>query len=381
MLVWLRISGALMRNILVTALFFSLTAVSCMPPTAAAQSSAPLRIAIAGLVHGHVGGFLRQNLHRSDIQLVGVAEPDQKLAATIASQFSLPQDIFFASVEEMLTKTKPQAVLIYTNTYDHRSVVEICARQGIPVMMEKPLAVSLEDARAIQAAAQRGKIQILVNYETTWYRSNRAAYDLVRENAIGEIRKVVVHDGHQGPKEINVEPWFLNWLTDPKLNGAGALFDFGCYGADLMTWLMDNRRPDSVTAVTQRIKPDIYPRVDDEATIVLTYPKAQAILQASWNWPFSRKDMEVYGQTGYAITVASDAVRVRLPMQEEKLQDAKPLDPRESDSVNYLRAVVLDGMQPQGLSSLETNMIVTEILDAARQSAATGKTIHLTAAH
>src|SRR5277367_2151356 len=381
MLVWLRISGALMRNILVTALFFSLTAVSCMPPTAAAQSSAPLRIAIVGLVHGHVGGFLRQNLHRSDIQLVGVAEPDQKLAATIASQFSLPQDIFFASVEEMLTKTKPQAVLIYTNTYDHRSVVEICARQGIPVMMEKPLAVSLEDARAIQAAAQRGKIQVLVNYETTWYRSNRAAYDLVRENAIGDIRKVVVHDGHQGPKEINVEPWFLNWLTDPKLNGAGALFDFGCYGADLMTWLMDNRRPDNVTAVTQRIKPDIYPRVDDEATIVLMYPKAQAILQASWNWPFDRKDMEIYGQTGYAITVASDAIRVRLPNQEEKLQDAKPLDSRESDSVNYLRAVVLDGMKPQGLTSLETNMIVTEILDAARQSAATGKTIHLTESH
>jgi predicted dehydrogenase len=369
-----------MRNILVSTLFFNLAVVALIPPTASAQTP-PLRIAIAGLVHGHVGGFLRQNLHRSDIQLVGVAEPDQKLAATIASQFSLPQDIFFASVEEMLTKTKPQAALIYTNTYDHRSVVEICARHGIPVMMEKPLAVSNEDARAIQAAAQRGKIQVLVNYETTWYRSNRAAYDLVHENAIGDIRKVVVHDGHQGPKEINVEPWFLNWLTDPKLNGAGALFDFGCYGADLMTWLMDNRRPDTVTAITQRIKPDIYPRVDDEATVVLTYPKAQAILQASWNWPFSRKDMEVYGQTGYAITVAGDAVRVRLPKQEENLQDAKPLDPRESDSVNYLRAVVLDGMKPQGLSSLETNMIVTEILDAARQSAATGKTIHLTAVH
>jgi predicted dehydrogenase len=144
-----------------------------------------------------------------------------------------------------------------------------------------------------------------------------------------------------------------------------------------MTWLMDNRRPDTVTAVTQRIKPDVYPHVDDEATIILTYPKAQAILQASWNWPFSRKDMEVYGQTGYAITVQQNALRVRLPKQEEKLQDAKPLDPRESDSVNYLRAVVLDGMPPKGLSSLETNMVVTEILDAARQSAATGKTIHL----
>jgi predicted dehydrogenase len=340
-------------------------------------TSSPLRVAIAGLVHGHVGGFLRQNQSRTDIQIVGVAEADKKLSEFTAQKYGLSPDIFFATVDEMLEKSKPQAVLIYTNTFDHRSVVEACARHGIPVMMEKPLAVSNEDARAMQAAAKRGKIQVLVNYETTWYRSNRAAYDLVHENAIGEIRKVVVHDGHSGPKEINVEPWFLNWLTDPKLNGAGALFDFGCYGADLMTWLMDNRRPETVTAVTQRIKPDIYPRVDDEATIILTYPKAQAILQASWNWPFDRKDMEVYGQTGYAITVKRDAVRVRLPKQDETLVDARPLNPQESDSVNYLRAVVLDGMQPQGLSSLETNMIVTEILDAARQSAAIGKTIHL----
>jgi predicted dehydrogenase len=369
-----------MHKTLVSTLLRAIVLASLAASALSAQttsSSSPLRVAIAGLVHGHVGGFLQQNQHRADLQIVGVAEPDHELAAHYESKFSLPHDIFYSSVDEMLDRTKPQAVLVYTNTFDHRSVVEACARHGIPVMMEKPLAVSLEDARAMQSAAERAKIPVLVNYETTWYRSNRAAYDLVHENAIGEIRKVVVHEGHQGPKEINVEPWFLSWLTDPKLNGAGALFDFGCYGADLMTWLMDNRRPDTVTAVTQRIKPDIYPRVDDEATIVLTYPNAQAILQASWNWPFSRKDMEVYGQTGYAITVEREAVRVRLHGQEEQLRHANPLEDRESGSVNYLRAVVLDGMQPKGLTSLETNMIVTEILDAARQSAATGKTIHL----
>ncbi len=75
---------------------------------------------------------------------------------------------------------------------------------------------------------------------------------------IGDIRKIVVHDGHNGPKEINVQPEFLNWLVDPKLNGGGALFDFGCYGADLATWLMDGQRPLSVTAVTQQLKPEIY---------------------------------------------------------------------------------------------------------------------------
>jgi predicted dehydrogenase len=341
------------------------------------KEEAPVRVVLAGLVHGHAFGFFDQFQKRTDLQVVGIAEADRQLTAQFAKRYGLAPGLFYSDLEEMLKATHPQAVLAYTNTYDHRRVVEICARYGVPVMMEKPLAVSFEDARAIEKAARAGKIQVLVNYETTWYRSNQATYDMVHEKAIGEIRKIVVHDGHQGPKEINVGPEFLAWLTDPKLNGGGALFDFGCYGADLATWLMDGRRPDSVTAVTQQIKPDVYPRVDDEATIILTYPHAQAIIQASWNWPFSRKDMEVYGQRGYAITVGRDTVRVRLPEKQEVSADAKPLEKTKEDSVSYLRAVLLGGMKPEGQSSLETNVIVTQILDAARQSAATGKTVPL----
>jgi glucose-fructose oxidoreductase len=343
----------------------------------ASQNGAPLRVAIAGLVHGHAEGFLQANLHRTDIEVVGIAEPDQKVAAKYAAQFHIDHALMFTSLEEMLETTHPQAVLAYTSTFDHRRVVEICARHGVAVMMEKPLAVSLEDALAMQQAASKAKIPVLVNYETTWYRSNHAAYDLVHQNALGEVRKVVVHDGHRGPKEIGVQPEFLTWLTDPKLDGAGALFDFGCYGADLMTWLMDGRRPISVTAVVQQIKPDVYPKVDDEATIILTYPHAQAIVQASWNWPFDRKDMEVYGQTGYAITVARDQLRVRRAGSEEEKISAPPIPLPDDDPINYLRAVVVGGLKPQGLSSLETNVVVMEILDAARQSAAAGTTIQL----
>jgi len=342
-----------------------------------APGAAPLRVAIAGMVHGHVDGFLQHSLHRSDIQIVGIAESDQQVAARYAAQFNLDRNLLFTDLEDMLQRTHPQAVLAYTNTYDHRRVVEICARHGIPVMMEKPLAVSTEDAHAIVDAARKGKIQVLVNYETSWYRSNHAAYDMVHDRSIGDIRKVVVHDGHPGPKEINVQPEFLAWLNDPQLDGGGALYDFGCYGADLMTWLMDGQRPTSVTAVTQQIKPEIYPRVDDEATIILTYPKAQAILQASWNWPFDRKDMEVYGQTGYVVTVRRDDVRVRLKGGDVQKVAARPVAPPYDDSLSLLRAVVMDGAAPGGPSSLDTNVIVAEILDAARRSAASGKSVRL----
>jgi len=344
-----------------------------------AATGAALRVGIVGLVHGHVDGFFHDSFHNPEIQIVGIAESNRPLFLRYAEQYGLDRSLLFPDLEEMLEKVHPQAVLVYTNTYDHRHVVEVCARHGVHVMMEKPLAVSLEDARAIQQAAKQGKIQVVVNYETTWYRSNRAAYDLVRQNGLGDIRKIVVHDGHKGPQEINVAPEFLAWLTDPKLNGAGALFDFGCYGADLATWLMDGRRPDSVTAIAQHIKPDVYPRVDDEATIILTYPKAQAIIQASWNWPFDRKDMEVYGQTGYAITVRRDDIRVRRKGAEEEQLSAKAISAPNDNSLAYFKAVVNGEIPSEGLSSLETNITVTEILDAARRSAASGRTIQLSA--
>jgi predicted dehydrogenase len=163
------------------------------------------------------------------------------------------------------------------------------------------------------------------------------------------------------------------------LNGGGALTDFGCYGADLVTWLMDGQRPTAVLAVTQQIKPEVYPKVDDEATILLTYPHAQAIIQASWNWPFDRKDMEVYGRTGYVLVPQRDLLRVRKAGAEEKeLKLSPPPAPSPMmDEIAYLAAVVRGEVQPSGLSSLEVNLIVTEILDAARQSAKTGKRIDL----
>lgn len=309
---------------------------------------------------------------------MGISDPDRSLFDSYAAKFGLEPALYHTDLEEMLSTKKPQAVLVYSSTFDHRKIVELCAKHHVPVMMEKPLAVSLQDAQAIERAAREGKIQVLVNYETSWYRSNHDMFELVHTGAIGDVRKVVVHDGHQGPKEIGVGQEFLRWLTDPKLNGGGALFDFGCYGADLMTWLMNGERPLSVTAVTQQIKPDIYPHVDDEATIILTYPKAQAIVQASWNWPFERKDMEVYGRTGYVITVGRDDLKVRRAGERaEQVVAAQPVPFPYGDSLTYLRAVVLDGLKPDSFSSLETNLIVTEILDAARQSAATGKTVNL----
>jgi predicted dehydrogenase len=345
-------------------------------PAGAQETKAPVRFAIFGLAHDHAAGFIPRAKDRKDIQLVGIIEPRADLVDRYAKRYQLSADIFYPSLDQLLAKTNIQAVATFTSTFDHRRVVEMCAAKGINVMMEKPLAVNMEHARAIENAAKTGHIQVIVNYETTWYAGNRAAYDLVHtEHALGDLRKIVVHDGHRGPREIGCSEAFLEWLTDPVLNGAGALTDFGCYGADLITWFMQGQRPTSVFAVTQHIKPNVYPKVEDEATIVVTYPKTQGIIQASWNWPFDRKDMEVYGATGYVWVPRADTLRVRKPNSNETEATPSPLTGPNADPLSYLAAVVRGEIKPEGLSSLPVNMVVTEILDAARKSAQTGKRI------
>jgi predicted dehydrogenase len=352
--------------------------------TAAAQTAsaqAPIRVAIVGLVHGHVKGFLGALPKATNAQLVAIVEPDTALAHQYATQYHLDSTLFYTNLETMLDRQHPDAVLVYTTIQDHRKVIEAAARHNISSVVEKPLATTLDDALAIRAAARNHHVHVLTNYETTWYPSNQEAYAEASTGKLGELRKVVVHDGHEGPQEIGVGPEWLPWLTDPIQNGAGALFDFGCYGADLVTMLMHGRAPLSVTTVLQTDKPALYPNVDDDATVILRYPGAQAVLMPSWNWPFARKDMEVYGATGYAITVAANDLRVRYKGEAaESHKTAPPLAPDRASSLDYLAAVLRKQITPDGdLSALDTNVIVMQILDAARLSAQTGRTIDLKA--
>jgi len=347
-------------------------AVAAVLPVARAQEKPPLRLAIAGLVHGHVSGFLRGAQGRRDVQIAAVFDPDPALLRSYGERYNIPDATRFTDLTTMLDRVKPEAIASFTNTRDHAAVVELAAPRHVHVMMEKPLAVGNADAQRIRRAAAAGGIQVLVNYETTWYPSHGAMWTLLKERrAAGDIRKMVAMDGHNGPKAINVQPEFLDWLSDPVRNGGGALFDFGCYGANLMTWMMDGQRPLAVTGVTQHFQPDVYPRVDDEATILVEYPRAQGIIQASWNWPVNRKDFEVYGERGLAIATGGTGLRVALPDQPEHAVTPEARPPDERDSISHLIAVARGARPPNALSSLENNLVVTEILEAARESART----------
>lgn len=343
-----------------------------------AEDKVPLRLGIAGLSHSHLHEVLVR-LDRGDFQIVGIAEKDAALRKKSPLAEKVASSLFYEDLEEMLDKTHPEAVIVYEPIYDHLRVVEACAPRGIHVMVEKPLAVSMKHANRMAKLARENNILLLTNYETTWYNTNHEAYDLIKkQKSIGDITRMEVYDGHQGPVEIKCSKEFLRWLTDPVLNGGGAVTDFGCYGANLATWFFDNQKPVSVYAVLKHQKPHIYPKVDDDATILLEYPSATVQIMGSWNWPMNRKDMHIYGAKGYIYQDTPVKMRVYTDGKEKSVTPSDLKAPY-NDPFCFLKAAVRKEIQvtPDNLSSLENNLIVVEILESAVKSAKSGKSVHL----
>jgi predicted dehydrogenase len=344
--------------------------------SAFAQDNQPLRLGVAGLSHGHVWEVIRR-VDRGDFVVVGVAESNDSLRANNRLRGKIADNLFYADLETMLTETKPEAVIVYEPIFDHLRVVEACAPKGIHVMVEKPLAVSTAHAKRMAELVNEHKIHLLTNYETTWYDSNYEAYCMVREGKIGDIIRINVYDGHQGPFEIGCSKEFTDWLTDPKLNGGGAVMDFGCYGANLATWLLKGEEPISVYAILNQQKPALYPEVDDDATIIVHYRDLTVQIMASWNWPINRKDMHIYGQKGYVYQDNATNLRVFSDTKEVKLK-APPLDTLLNDPFRYLKAVVRNQIpvNSMDLSSLDNNLLVVSILEAAKRSAESGDVVY-----
>ena len=342
----------------------------------AAAQEQPLRLAIAGVTHDHIHEVAIR-LNSGDFELVGVYEQNDNYRNSNALTGKVDASLFYGDLEDMLDTVKPEAVAAYGAISEHIAIVEACAPRGIDVMVEKPLTTTVKDALRIEELSKKYGIKVLTNYETTWYSSNWHTRDIIEKGDIGPVLRMNVYDGHEGPVEIGCNAKFLEWLTDPVKNGGGAVVDFGCYGANLATWLLHGQEPETVFAVLHQHKPDIYPNVDDDATIIVQYPDATVQIMASWSWPMNRKDMYVYGMKGYVYQKNSKEMQTYLNENLSPTFVAPELPTVYENPFRFLRAVVRDEikMEPYDPSSLENNIMVVRILEAARKSAARQRVI------
>lgn len=334
-----------------------------------------LKVVVVGLSHDHAHGIMNE-YKQQKVLLLGIVETDQELIKRYQNSYKIPDSLFYSDLNELLKNSKPDAVLAYNPIFEHIDVARVCLPLKIPVMVEKPLATTLKDAQEMAQLSRVNNTLLLTNFETTWYGSNQTLKAEISKTDFGSIKKMIAKDGHNGPKEIGCSKEFLSWLTDPVKNGGGALMDFGCYGANLMTWLQDGKKPIAVTAITRNFKPEIYPKVDDDATIILEYENATGIIEASWNWSYGIKDFQVYGENKSYYAANGDTLFENR--NTTKKESVEIIDTYYSNYLVYLNDVITGKISSKNdLSSLENNLVVVEILEAAKKSAKTGKRIKL----
>ncbi len=348
------------------------------------MTTTPLRVGVLGLSHDHIWNNLPPRRDGAVGRLVAVAEADAELRERLEREYGAVEthDTFDA----LLERGDLDAVFVYSDNWTTAEWARRALERGLPTMLEKPMAADLAGADALLAASRERGVPLMVNWPTAWRPALIHGLDLVRRGAVGEPFQVSHRGGHVGPIEYGCSPQFCEWLYDPHRNGGGALIDYCGYGALLCRYLFG--RPESVTAVAGHLRKEGL-RAEDNAIVVLGYPRALGLLEASWT--------QVGGQPAYAMIVYGDAGtllvhqpkatheggiaspgRVELVTQDgSRLIEPPTLPEDAADGPTYFLTRVRDGHPIAGLVAPDLARDVQEVLSAALRSSSEGRRVPL----
>jgi predicted dehydrogenase len=333
--------------------------------------AAMVRVCVAGLIHDHVWGMLRWWRESEEATLVAAADLNPPLLERARAEYGI--ETTYHSYEEMFDREKPDIVLITTDNAGTVDVVEAAAARGIHVQSEKPMSATLEQADRMVRAAEKAGILLMINWPTAWSPAIQTMDRLIREGRIGRPVQTRYRAAHNGPKEIGCSPYFYEWLYDRKRNGAGALMDYCCYGADLAShWL---GKPKSAVGIAGRLVKD-YIDVDDNAIILAKYPDAVGIAEASWTQiaPEGGANPTVYGTEG-TVSVVGHRVRLARGEGEAQLLEPDTPPPGRRNGAEYLLSCLRSGSPLEGMCSPQVSRDAQAILAAGLRSAEEGREV------
>jgi predicted dehydrogenase len=331
------------------------------------------KIAIIGLVHSHVWGPLAAVASgKTPARLAAIAEPNAELVAE--AKKNAPDVPYFSDYRKMLDEVKPDIVWAFVENNRHLEIVQACAPRKIQIMFEKPLAATYKEALEIERLATKHGIRVLTNYQMAWWPSNYVAKAQADQGAIGKVWRLRGIVGHGGPGSQGARnKYFFDWLTDPVQNGAGALMDFGCYNALWSLWYLG--RPETVFATVNHLRPEVFPKVEDNANLILSYKNGVGIFEASWDLPRGFQDLEIFGLSG-STYMAAGKVELRKGRRTEEVA-LTPLEPDRAEPIAYMVSRIKANQPLDGLVALPINVGVVEIIEAAKQSVKTGRAVRL----
>ena len=331
------------------------------------------RVGVAAMVHDHVWGELDHWSKFPNVQIVAAGDVNEDLRIRIQQRFGVPN--VYESWQEMLQNEELDIVQAASENSLAADIVEACAKKGIHVISEKPMAATLEQANRMVHAAEKFGIQLMINWPTAWSPAIQEMERRILAGDIGRLTYFKQRSAHNGPKEIGCDPHFWGWLYDEEKNGAGALMDYCGYSADMCSRFMG--LPEQVTGFRGVFVKD-YPIPDDNAIILMKYKHAFGVAEASWTQvtDYATNNPIAYGTEGYIAVAGEVVVMQQAGKEKQTIIPAAPLAPYRNGP-EYLLHCLDTGESVQGFCSMNISRDAQAILQAGKDAADTGKTISL----
>jgi len=319
-----------------------------------------IKVAVAGLTHGHVGGLINAWKKVPGAELVAVADKTRLLGEVDGFEMK------YVDWREMLDKEKVDALVVTSDNLESSEIASYALEKGIGCLIEKPMAANAKDADRMLDAWRKGGATLMINWPIAWSGWVQEFKRRLDEGEIGHPFFFRFRNGHGGPKEIGCGPEFVEWLYDEVKNGGGAIGDFCSYGAVVARYLFG--MPETVYCVRGNYTKD-YKISDDHAVCLLKYEKAAAELEGTWATAVSDTGPSavVHGSTG---TLASWGDKCELSVRGNRSEflATKP----EHTPATYFLECLQTGKVPEGILNPEIAADACRILDAGIASSKSG---------
>ncbi len=352
------------------------------------------RVAGISFEHMHMGDNLAMAAKHPECEVVAVCDQEPDAMRSAQGMLGLADEACFTDWQHCIENARPDFIVLCPSTGDHKLWVERLAPFGLPILLEKPMAATLEDADFMIEVCSHHDVTLAINWPLVWVPSHRTAKRLVDEGRIGSLREVHYYDGNRGPlwhtagkKEITAEEvqrakpksWFYS-----RAHGGGSLLDYLGYGVTLGTWFLNGAVPLEVTSITDQ-PPHL--DVDEHSVTVARYEFGLSKFETRWGtftdpWMHQPQPKCGFVLVGDKGTISSYDYQPAVIVQDENRPEGTPVPvdeiaPEHQNPINYFVHCLKHGLPIEGPLSPAMSRIGQQIVDTAVASAEQKRTLAL----
>lgn len=343
-----------------------------------------IRIAFIGIEHVHIGNLSHDFAKHENAEIVGIApfgSFDEEMTQ-VYKKINIPDDVGFKYWEDYteLLKQDIDLAVVCTNIAKHADAAEKILAMGINTLVEKPMALTMADAKRMYRAYKKSSAKLMINWPIAWFPSFCKVKELADIGAVGEVLRVHYRSpATQGPYQNEMSDadrgklWWYN-----SREGGGSMCDYAGYGCVLSTWITGK-----VAKRVSGFKKNFFAPfsdVEDYSTFTIDFGESIGLIEGSWstlnNGEIATGPI-VYGTKG---TMVADRFFTEVKIYTRKQQYIPSPPPEEvivpeatgenvaSNVIGYLT----EGKPLHELLTPEFNMKMMAAFDAGIRSCKSG---------